>query len=739
MDERPSMDPFTSRVKDAVAGRHIPAEEAARRLAPIIARASPRPLSDDEARRAAAAELSEYGGGDGISAADWVRLCGVYPALIRYPLQWSRTHGYLIDQQAIECPAPVIAQPPPAEPSAAIEHGSRWLAWYDGVSTTAVSVAQQLVSWAENLFAGAFAGAVAKTIIAPGDRVKILFQVDPSRRFSLGAAVRMAQKIVEASGVSGLWTGHTATLMRVMPAAACTYVSFDKYFAFFKRRLAGGEAAEEPSHSRLVVARFLAGASAGATSTVLTYPLDLMRARYAAHWDTSKRYPSYTVAFQSVVREEGWRALYSGLKPTLCGIVPYAGASFMFFETFKHLAQQQQGLDSAGALPWYQRLLFGSLAGLIAQSATYPLDILRRRMQVNPWRYRTMRGTLRDIVKHEGVVRGLYKGLSMNWIKGPIAVGVSYTANDYLRHRIKTYHAAVAAGGDAIAVDRLSFVERALCGCVAGGIAKLWTAPFDRLKIMFAVGVRTVDGSRQNHVVKTVREMVGDSPHMWRGSSVMMARVVPYAGVTYATFGLYQDAAQRVVFSREHTMLSNFIAGALAAATATAAFHPMDLMRARNAANAGRRELYSSTYLGIYSMARNGSLYHGLRQNVIGIGPMAGVGFALYHEGTDYFGAETFPARLAVGAAAGCTAQLVTYPFNVVRRRAMLNDAYDSTLHGMHQIYRNEGLYLGLYSRMPMGWVMGAMTVGLSFAINDAMQGVVCSVRNRAHAELPFA
>jgi solute carrier family 25 protein 42 len=134
------------------------------------------------------------------------------------------------------------------------------------------------------------------------------------------------------------------------------------------------------------------------------------------------------------------------MTPTLLGIVPYAGISFATFETLKsRYGEARAGGRDANAnepeMPVALRLLFGGVAGLFAQSVTYPLDIVRRRIQVvgaaggyvSPWR------ALVDIGRTEGLRNGLYKGVTMNWLKGPVSVAVSFFVNDsvkaYFRER----------------------------------------------------------------------------------------------------------------------------------------------------------------------------------------------------------------------------------------------------------------------------------------------------------------
>ena len=76
-------------------------------------------------------------------------------------------------------------------------------------------------------------------------------------------------------------------------------------------------------------------------------------------------------------------ARYAGLSPSLVGIVPYSGLNFAIYEGLKEMVVRRtwkiQSSDHAGLVV---NLSCGALAGLIAQTATYPLHVLRRRQQV---------------------------------------------------------------------------------------------------------------------------------------------------------------------------------------------------------------------------------------------------------------------------------------------------------------------------------------------------------------------
>lgn len=104
-----------------------------------------------------------------------------------------------------------------------------------------------------------------------------------------------------------------------------------------------------------------------------------------------------------------------------------------------------------------EKIQSGALAGLVAQTVTYPLEVTRRRMQTiglvgadtalaeigNPKTSMvltsppTIKETIRNLYTEQGI-RGFYKGVTMNWMKGPVAFGISFTTFDFVKTFLET-------------------------------------------------------------------------------------------------------------------------------------------------------------------------------------------------------------------------------------------------------------------------------------------------------------
>lgn len=355
----------------------------------------------------------------------------------------------------------------------------------------------------DRVIAGGAAGALSRVTTAPIDRVKLLIQVNaggsyvppfggggvpgPPATTTPPNAWSVGSRIVKREGVGALWRGTGAAVVRILPYSATTFTVFPWYNEFALRAFgvfgenesSDGTLAGSPG--KQIAARFTAGALAGTTATVLTYPLDLLHARVSAHvpgegkgtashpggvGDSSKNFRNgdgfakHTktnggVAYhlRSALKTGGVRSLYSGLGPTLVGIVPYGGVSFATFESIKALYNVRHGAghgeDTASPenenstensteneMPTLHKLCAGAVAGFLAQTVTYPLHVVRRRMQVHGGgslngmggvkglKYTGMLHGLFSIYKTEGVKNGLFKGVGLTWIKGPIAAAV---------------------------------------------------------------------------------------------------------------------------------------------------------------------------------------------------------------------------------------------------------------------------------------------------------------------------
>ncbi|KAM3181568.1 hypothetical protein ACTXT7_014112 [Hymenolepis weldensis] len=248
----------------------------------------------------------------------------------------------------------------------------------DSSRTECDTSSQRKVLSASNFAIGGLAGCCAKTVIAPLDRAKINFQTS-EMSFNLKALLRFFKKSYRTAGITSFWRGNSATLIRIFPYAAVQYGVHERMKHFLGLTNISNESS---AISQVRLRRFIAGCTAGSASVALTYPLDLVRARMAI--TERVKYANFFDVARMTYQEEGLLSLYRGFTSALLGILPYSGIAFSTFETLKEWRLRRR-TSPDGQFPQSLRpvenLLCGALAGVLGQTASYPLDIVRRRMQ----------------------------------------------------------------------------------------------------------------------------------------------------------------------------------------------------------------------------------------------------------------------------------------------------------------------------------------------------------------------
>uniref|UniRef100_A0A8D0L231 Solute carrier family 25 member 16 n=1 Tax=Sphenodon punctatus TaxID=8508 RepID=A0A8D0L231_SPHPU len=235
--------------------------------------------------------------------------------------------------------------------------------------------------WLRSFAAGGVAGCCAKTTIAPLDRVKILLQAH-NRHYKHLGVIATLRAVPQKEGYLGFYKGNGAMMIRIFPYGAIQFMAFDQYKKLIKKELGIS------GH----VHRLMAGSMAGITAVICTYPLDMVRVRLAFQVKGEHKYTGIIHAFKTIyTKEGGLPGFYRGLIPTIVGMAPYAGFSFFTFGTLKSVglahAPDLLGKPSFDnpdvlVLKTYVNLLCGGIAGAIAQTISYPLDVTRRRMQL---------------------------------------------------------------------------------------------------------------------------------------------------------------------------------------------------------------------------------------------------------------------------------------------------------------------------------------------------------------------
>jgi solute carrier family 25 phosphate transporter 23/24/25/41 len=278
--------------------------------------------------------------------------------------------------------------------------------------------------WWRHLLAGGAAGAVSRTCTAPLDRLKCMLQVYGSRTNNMrfGAVLR---HMLEEGGVSSMWRGNAINVVKVVPEMAIKFMAYEQ----IKRLLMSGTGNRDLG----IAERFIAGSLAGALAQSIIYPLEVLKTRLVLR--KTGQYSGALDCAVNIIRHEGVRGFYRGYLPNMIGILPYAGIDLAIYETLKR--RYMSRCSSSDAEPGTTVLIVcGVISSSCGQLASYPLQLVRTRLQANVTvdgeGCATMSNTFRAILSSDGFV-GLYRGIAANFLKVAPAVSLSYVVYEKTR------------------------------------------------------------------------------------------------------------------------------------------------------------------------------------------------------------------------------------------------------------------------------------------------------------------
>ncbi|KAI9029001.1 mitochondrial carrier domain-containing protein [Phycomyces nitens] len=284
-----------------------------------------------------------------------------------------------------------------------------------------------------HLVAGGAAGLIEACTCHPLDTIKVRMQLAKvAPRNAAGKRLGffgVGMKIVKNESFWGLYKGLGAVVSGIVPKMAIRFSSFELYKSWMA----------DSAGNVSTTAVFLAGLAAGTTEAIVVVgPMDLIKIRLQAQRHSMAdpmdipKYRNAPHAAFTIVREEGFRALYKGVGLTALRQATNQAANFTAYQEMKKYAKRIQKVEE---LPSYQHLILGGVSGAMGPLSNAPIDTIKTRIQKSNAKgsaWQQLKSVTSEIFYKEGF-RAFYKGLTPRLLR--VAPGQAVTFMVYEKVR----------------------------------------------------------------------------------------------------------------------------------------------------------------------------------------------------------------------------------------------------------------------------------------------------------------
>ncbi|KAI6243790.1 ADP/ATP translocase [Aphelenchoides fujianensis] len=285
-----------------------------------------------------------------------------------------------------------------------------------------------LVKFGKDFGLGGGSAVVAKTLIAPIERVKLILQlqaaqttIQADKRYN--GMVDCFLRVPKEQGFLSFWRGNWSNILR-----ASSQESLGMAFKEFFKKYTVNEASRSSSFSHFIGGNLLAGGLSGCATFFVIYPLDFSRTRLAIDMGrdkASREFRGLADCLVKIVKSDGFLGLYRG--------AVYYG----LFDATKVWTVDRGYGNTHNDLSFLGAFCIGQVTTFIAAMVSYPLDTVRRRLTMDAGKkVHAYNGTIdcaRKIYRHDGF-RGYYSGAFVNAIRGVGAALILAFYNEASKH-----------------------------------------------------------------------------------------------------------------------------------------------------------------------------------------------------------------------------------------------------------------------------------------------------------------
>uniref|UniRef100_A0A7N8X2K2 Calcium-binding mitochondrial carrier protein SCaMC-1-like n=1 Tax=Mastacembelus armatus TaxID=205130 RepID=A0A7N8X2K2_9TELE len=261
--------------------------------------------------------------------------------------------------------------------------------------------------------------------------------------------------------------------------------------------------------------QLVAGAVAGAVSRTGTAPLDRMKVFMQVHSSKSNRI-TLLGGFKQMIIEGGPTSLWRGNGINVLKIAPETAIKFMAYEQGKKTQT-------------HQRFMAGSLAGATAQTAIYPMEVLKTRLTLRKTgQYYGMFHCAKIILRKEGV-KAFYKGYVPNLLGIIPYAGIDLAVYESLKNTWLSYHAKDSANPGVLVLLG--------CGTISSTCGQLASYPLALVRTRMQAKA-SLDSSDQPSMSSLMKKIVAKDGFfgLYRGILPNFMKVIPAVSISYVVY-----------------------------------------------------------------------------------------------------------------------------------------------------------------------------------------------------------